>query len=47
MWTYLSINEPVMGHAYQKMGMEKFRCMFWYGLKYFRKICVQDYVNAL
>lgn len=43
MWTCLSINESEMGHAYQNMGMEKFKCMFWYRLKYLKKICVQDY----
>jgi hypothetical protein len=42
----LSTNELEMGHAYQKMIMENFGCMFLYGLNYLRKICVQDYVNA-
>ena len=45
-WTCLSENELVMGHAYKKMSMEKLGRMFKYGLKYFRKVCVHDYMNA-
>ena len=41
MW--ISINESKMEHAYQKMSIRKFWCMFWYRLKYLRRICVQDY----
>ena len=32
---------------YQKMGTWKFWCMFWYGLKYLRRICVKIYMDAL
>ena len=30
MLTYLSENESIERHAYQKVGMEKFQYMFWY-----------------
>jgi hypothetical protein len=37
--TYLSINASEMRHAYQKMGLKKFKGIFRYGLKYLRRIC--------
>jgi hypothetical protein len=33
-----------MEHAYQKMSICNFQCMFRYRLKYIETICVQEYV---
>ena len=41
MWTCLPINEPVTEHAYQKMGLKKYKGIFRYGLKCWEVVCVR------
>ena len=45
--TRLSTNESELGHVYQKMSIWKLKCMFWYGLKYYKKVRMHDHMNPL